>query len=108
MPPGGVHTIKTTRGMRIYLATPRLRGLLALNLSVAAAGAMVIVNTVVIVRGLLGHSDTDVALALACFGGGSPLTMRQEKPRSESAQRRITIALDGACLGNPVLADTGP
>src|SRR5215204_3032831 len=28
---------RTTRGMRIYLATPRLRGLLALDLSVAAA-----------------------------------------------------------------------
>jgi MFS family permease len=61
----------TTRGIRIYLATPRLRGLLALNLSVAAAGAMVIVNTVVIVRGLLGGTDSDVAIALACFGGGS-------------------------------------
>src|SRR3954471_18249712 len=36
----------TTRGMRIYLATPRLRGLLALNLAVAAAGSMVFVNTV--------------------------------------------------------------
>lgn len=62
---------KTTRGIRIYLATPRLRGLLALNLSVAAAGAMVIVNTVVLVRSLLGRSDADVAVALACFGGGS-------------------------------------
>lgn len=62
---------KATRGLRIYLATPRLRGLLALNLSVAAAGAMVIVNTVVIVRGMLGGSNGDVALALACFGGGS-------------------------------------
>ncbi|APO52209.1 MFS family permease [Bradyrhizobium diazoefficiens] len=41
----------TTRGMRIYLATPRLRGLLALNLSVAAAGSMVFVNTVVLVKG---------------------------------------------------------
>lgn len=61
----------TTRGIRIYLATPRLRGLLALNLSVAAAGAMVIVNTVVLVRGLLGGTDSDVAIALACFGGGS-------------------------------------
>jgi H+ antiporter protein len=61
----------TTRGIRIYLATPRLRGLLALNLSVAAAGAMVIVNTVVLVRGMLHGSDTDVAIALACFGGGS-------------------------------------
>jgi hypothetical protein len=32
---------------------------------------MVIVNTVVIVRGLLGGTDSDVAIALACFGGGS-------------------------------------
>jgi H+ antiporter protein len=62
---------KLTRGLRIYLATPRLRGLLALNLTVAAAGAMVIVNTVVIVRSLLGRPEADVALALGCFGGGS-------------------------------------
>lgn len=61
----------TTRGLRIYFVTPRLRGLLALNLSVAAAGAMVIVNTVVIVRGLLGRPESDVAVALGCFGAGS-------------------------------------
>jgi H+ antiporter protein len=67
---GGIYD-KTTRGLRIYLRTPRLRGLLALNLSVAAAGAMVIVNTVVIVRGVLGLPENDVALALGCFGGGS-------------------------------------
>ena len=62
---------RTTRGIRIYLSTPRLRGLLALNLSVAAAGAMVIVNTVVIVKARLGLGEADVALALAAFGGGS-------------------------------------
>jgi H+ antiporter protein len=62
---------RTTRGIRIYLATPRLRGLLALNLSVAAAGAMVIVNTVVIVQAGLGLGQTQVALALAAFGAGS-------------------------------------
>jgi MFS family permease len=67
---GGIYE-KTTRGSRIYLATPRLRGLLALNLSVACAGAMVIVNTVVIVRALFGRPDSDVAIALGCFGGGS-------------------------------------
>ncbi|WP_316177467.1 MFS transporter [Bradyrhizobium sp. SZCCHNRI1009] len=61
----------TTRGMRIYLGTPRLRGLLALNLSVAAAGSMVFVNTVVLVKGMMAGGDGDVALALACFGGGS-------------------------------------
>jgi len=65
--------LRTTRGIRIYLATPRLRGLLALNLAVAAAGAMVIINTVVIVRSLLGLSDTDTAIAFVAFGGGSML-----------------------------------
>ncbi|MCJ2040862.1 MFS transporter [Methylobacterium sp. J-059] len=67
---GGVYD-RTTRGLRIYLATPRLRGLLALNLAVASAGAMVIVNTVVIVQGLLERPQADVALALGLFGGGS-------------------------------------
>jgi MFS family permease len=62
---------RTTRGIRIYLATPRLRGLLALNLAVAAAGAMVIVNTVVLVKARLGLGETEVALALAAFGAGS-------------------------------------
>jgi len=64
---------RTTRGARIYLATPRLRGLLALNLAVAAAGAMVIVNTVVIVRVGLGLDDRALALTLAAYGAGSML-----------------------------------
>lgn len=67
---GGIYD-RTTRGLRIYLATPRLRGLLALNMAAAAGGAMVIVNTVVFVKGRLGLGDGQVALALACFGGGS-------------------------------------
>jgi len=62
---------RTTRGARIYLATPRLRGPLALNLAVAAAGAMVIVNTVVIVRGGFGLDDRALALTLAAYGAGS-------------------------------------
>jgi MFS family permease len=41
-------------GLVNYLRTPRLRGLLALSLATAAAGAMIIVNTVVYVRDTLG------------------------------------------------------
>lgn len=67
---GGIYD-KTTRGLRIYLATPRLRGLLALNMAAAAGGAMVIVNTVVFVKGRLGLGDGQVAFALASFGCGS-------------------------------------
>lgn len=58
-------------GVRVYFATPRLRGLLALSLAVAAAGAMVIVNTVVYVRDRLGGTESDTALAFAAAGAGS-------------------------------------
>ncbi|MFV1494869.1 MFS transporter [Phaeobacter sp. JH20_02] len=73
--PGKPRTIwaRTTRGIRLYLATPRLRGLLALNLVVAAASSMVIVNTVVLVKGSFGLQEPEVAIALAAFGGGSML-----------------------------------
>lgn len=70
--PGGLWA-NMTHGLRIYLKTPRLRGLLALNLAVAAAGSMIIVNTVVLVRDGLGGTRSDVALALAACGGGSML-----------------------------------
>lgn len=64
---------RITRGARIYFATPRLLGLLGLNLAVAAASAMVIVNTVVIVKAQLGHGDREVAWTLGAYGFGSML-----------------------------------
>ena len=68
--PRGIYD-RTTRGIRIYLETPRLRGLLAVNLAVASAGALVIVNTVVYVQAAFGLDQQSIALALAAFGGGS-------------------------------------
>lgn len=62
---------RVTRGLEIYFRTPRLKGLLALNLAAAAGGAMVLVNTIVLVRATLGRAEEDVALALGAFGGGS-------------------------------------
>ena len=59
------------RGARIFLGTPRLRGLMAVNLAVAAAGSMVFVNTVVFVQARFGLGAQETALAMACFGGGS-------------------------------------
>ncbi|WPZ31078.1 MFS transporter [Sulfitobacter sp. OXR-159] len=68
--PRGVYD-RTTRGIRIYLATPRLRGMLGLSLAVSSAGAMVLVNTVVLVRGQLGLNDTALAWTMFAFGAGS-------------------------------------
>lgn len=69
---GGIYD-RTTRGLRLYLGTPRLKGLLALNLAVAAGGSLVFVNTVVYVQGGFGLDDRSTALALAAFGAGSML-----------------------------------
>ncbi|SDF13895.1 H+ Antiporter protein [Salipiger thiooxidans] len=68
--PRGIYD-RTTRGIRIYLATPRLRGLLGLNLAVSGAGAMVLVNSVVLVRGELGLGESALAMAMFAFGAGS-------------------------------------
>lgn len=68
--PPGIYD-RTTRGIRIYLATPRLRGLLALNLAVSSAGAMVLVNSVILVRGQLGLNDSALAWTMFAFGAGS-------------------------------------
>lgn len=62
---------RSGRGTRLFLAVPRLRAMLALDLAAAAAGAMVIVNTVVYVRGRLGRPATDVPIALGAYGAGS-------------------------------------
>ncbi|MEO8313314.1 MAG: MFS transporter [Pseudomonadota bacterium] len=89
---------RTTRGIRNYLATPRLRGLLALTLAVAAASAMVIVNTVVLVQGQLGLSQRFTAVALAAFGCGS-MTMAFALPRVlERLDARRTMLAGGAVL----------
>jgi MFS family permease len=62
---------RLTVGVRRYLSKPWLRGLLALNVAVAAASAMVIVNTVVYVRDRFGHDASDVAWALGASGAGA-------------------------------------
>lgn len=59
------------KGIRIYVRTPRLRGLMVMEAAVSAAGAMVYVNTVVLVQARLGLGEQAVALAFAGFGAGS-------------------------------------
>ncbi|SHJ48743.1 Predicted arabinose efflux permease, MFS family [Shimia gijangensis] len=64
---------RVTRGSWIYLATPRLRGLLAFNFAAASAGAFVLVNTVVMVRVIYDLGESHLAYAMAAFGAGSML-----------------------------------
>ena len=96
---------RLTRGTRIYLATPRLRGLLSLNLAAAAAGAFVIVNTVVIVQAEYGGAEADVAYALAAFGGGSMiaalgLPRLLERLADRAVMLRAAVALAALTLAH--------
>lgn len=94
------------RGLWIYLATPRLRGLLALFIGVAAATAMIIVNTVVWVKEDLGYGDGMVALYFAASGVGSmivalllPRLLGRYTPRAAAMLGGVALAASLAAAG---------
>src|SRR5690606_34332112 len=81
--------VQINRGIRHFFSIPRLRGLFALDWAVAAGGAMVLINTVVFVKGEWGLGDSEVAWALGTFGAGSmavalllPRALRRIRDRS--------------------------
>ncbi|WP_228799501.1 MULTISPECIES: MFS transporter [Nocardia] len=84
-------------GMRIFVATPRLRGLLGLNLVVAAAGSVIMVNTVNYVRDTLGGSQTGVAMLLAANGFGTML-IALSLPRVLDRVGARPVMLSGAAM----------
>ena len=101
---GSVYT-QMTRGVRIYLATPRLCGLLALNAAAAASGAMVIVNSVVLVKSNLHRGESDVAIAFAAFGGGSMIAaLLLPRLLENVSDRRVMLVGAGVCAAALLVA----
>ncbi|MGY3553171.1 MFS family permease [Williamsia sp. R60] len=96
---------RMTIGARVMSASPVLRGLLALNMVVAAATALVVVNTVVYVRDLLGGSNIGVALALGCFGAGS-MAMALVLPRLLASMPDRRVMMTGSATVAAGLAVT--
>ncbi len=75
-------------GLRSYMATPRLRALLALYFGAAMVSGAVLVNNVDYVRTVLGGADYLVAVAMLAYGAGSmaaalttPLILRRISSR---------------------------
>jgi len=62
------------QGAKIYFNTPRLKALLALNLAIASASAVVIVNTVVLVQSTFKLDEHATTWAFGLFGLGSMLS----------------------------------
>ncbi|TVT30621.1 MFS transporter [Marinobacter vinifirmus] len=102
--PRGIYE-RAGRGFKIFLATPRLLGLMALNLVVSLAGSMVIVNTVVLVQGQFGLTDRHTAMAFAAFGGGSMLAAFALPALLKRWQdRRVMLTGAGILISGLVLA----
>ncbi len=96
-------------GIRSYLKTPRLRGMLALYMGVASASAMIIVNTVIYIRQYLGGSETDVAVALAAAGGGSMIAALSLPKVLEHIPDRPVMLLGAVIMAMGLgLISTGP
>ena len=97
-PPSARFFDRLSRGARAFFASPELRGLMGLNLVVATTTAMVIVNTVVLIQGQLGRSQSDVALMLAAYGAGSMVVaLGMPALLNRLADRRVML-VGGAAL----------
>lgn len=101
------------RGTKVFLATPRLRGVLALDMAVAGAGSIIMVNTVNYVHDVLGRSASDMAVLLAAHGLGT-IIVAVTLPRVLDRFPERDVMITGAivlCLGTGgfvALSLTGP
>jgi MFS family permease len=100
---------KVLRGPRLFLRTPDLHGLLAIDVGVAVATAMVMVNTVVLVQGVFDLNRTATAIAFALFGLGAivgalalPGVLRTAPERGVmlGGAALMTVALMGGSLAS--------
>ncbi|MEV3902468.1 MFS transporter [Mycobacterium sp. NPDC050551] len=87
----------TTVGARLMWRRPVLRALLMLNMAVAAATALVVVNSVVYVHDLLEAGDSALAVVLACYGGGS-MVVALALPRLVTAISDRRLMLTGGAV----------
>ncbi|MDA5555339.1 MFS transporter [Shimia sp. MMG029] len=95
---------RTTRGIRIYLATPRLRGLLGLSFAASSAGAMVLVNSVALVRGDLGMSESALAWTVFGFGLGSMIVAFTLPRLLDHVSDRSVMLVGGLIMVGALLA----
>lgn len=96
---------RITSGIRVFGSSGPLRSLLAMNMVVAAATALVLVNTVVYVRVEFGLSTSDVALAYAAFGAGS-MAIALVVPSALSRWNDRTLMLTGCAVIPPIMMGT--
>jgi len=101
---------RTFAGARIFAMTPRLRGVMGLNLVVAAVGSVVMVNTVNYARDTLGKSQAEVAVLLTANGVGTIISaLVLPKVLDRIAEREVMLTgatVLGAGMTGAILLST--
>jgi MFS family permease len=92
------------RGPRLLFVTRDLRAIVALDVAVALASAMVMVNTVVIVQGVFDLDRSASAYAFAVFGLGSILGAVAMTPALRALPDRAVMLAGAALLSVGLLA----
>ncbi|ALU40332.1 MFS transporter [Kocuria flava] len=106
-PPPTPFLNRLTRGAQAFWVDRELRGLMGLNLVVATTTAMVIVNSTVLVLGELGRPQSDAALLLAAYGGGSMVVALLMPKLLETLPDRPVMLTGGIALPTLLLATAG-
>jgi Na+/melibiose symporter-like transporter len=92
---------RTIEGARVFMRARSLRFLLLMNLVVAAATALVLVNSVVYVKSVFGLDDSALAITYAAYGIGS-LAVALGTPRivtSIGVIRTMGVGATTVCVG---------
>ncbi|WP_454048678.1 MFS transporter [Cellulomonas sp. Marseille-Q8402] len=89
--------VRARRGVLLMLRTPALRAVLALNMAIAAGGAYVLVEYVVVAREAYARGDGTAALLMAALGAGS-ITVALVLPRALEALPERALMLGGGAV----------
>ena len=98
----GSFSKRITSGLTIFRKTPRLRGLMSLNVVVSLMGANVYINTIIVAHKTLGGDDQTYLNLLLCFGVGSIAAALALRPLINF------FSVRGLCLGSAFIASLAP
>ncbi|PIE15517.1 MAG: MFS transporter [Rhodobacterales bacterium] len=93
---------RVTMGLTIFSKTPRLRGLMALNIVVSFMSANVYINSIIVAHNTLGGDEQTYLNLLLAFGVGSILAALLLRPAI------MALSLRGMCLLSALVAAGAP
>jgi hypothetical protein len=94
------------RGLGLFRDTPELRFLVPLNMAMALIVAMVMTNTVVLVRGLFDLGERATAIGMAVFGVGVLVGVVSMVPLLLRLKAELIMLLSAAFAAGLLLAGT--